>query len=107
MSKTFTTYEDLLKEKQQLEVLLKAQKQLIRSDFYELKSEFQPVFGFVKKITSKDKSSVLLNLGSDLLINTVFRKVVLAKAGWLARIVIPYFMKNYSSHFLADNKKKW
>ena len=54
MSKRFTSYDDLLKEKQQLEVLLQAQKQLIRYDVEEIKLKLQPVketLEFLRKIT--------------------------------------------------------
>ena len=54
-----------------------------------------------------DKTSLLLNLGSEIAINTVVRRFILSKAGWIAKAVVPFFLKNYSSHFLADQKDKW
>jgi hypothetical protein len=110
MSKRFTSYKELLEEKQQLEVLLQAQKQLIRYDVEEIKLKLQPVketFEFVKKITTRDRSSLLLDLGSDIAINTVIRNFLLSKAGWITKLVVPFFLKNYSSHFLAEQKDKW
>lgn len=107
MNKRFHSYEELVGEKQQLEVLLNAQKQVIRYDIKLLKAEVEPVIGFIKKITTKDRNSILLNIGSDLVINAVVKKFILARAGWITRMVIPYFMKNYSSHFLADHKQQW
>jgi|SRR5689334_23267812 hypothetical protein len=110
MSKRFTSYEDLLKEKQQLEILLQAQKEVIRYDVEEIKLKLQPVreaLEFIKKITTKDRSNLLLDLGSDIAINTLVKNFILSRAGWLTRIVIPFFLKNYSSHFLAEQKDKW
>ena len=110
MSKRFTSYDELLKEKQQLEVLLQAQKQVIRYDVEEIKLKLQPVketFEFVKKITTKDRTNLLLDLGSDIAINTFIRNFILSKAGWLTRLVIPFFLKNFSSHFIAEQKDKW
>ena len=110
MSKRFTSYDDLLKEKQQLEVLLQVQKQLIRYDVEEIKLKLQPVketLEFLRKITSKDRTSLLLDLGSDIAINTFIKNFILSKAGWLIRLVIPFFLKNYSSHFIAEQKDKW
>ena len=110
MSKRFTSYKELLKEKQQLEVLLEAQKQVIRCDVEEIKLKLQPVketLEFVKKITTKDRTNLLLDLGSDIAINTLVRNFILSKAGWFTRLVIPFFLKNYSSHFLAEQKDKW
>lgn len=110
MSKRFTSYNDLLKEKQQLEVLLQAQKQVIRYDVEEIKLKLKPVketLEFVKKITTRDKSNLLLDLGSDIAINSLVKNFVLSRAGWLTRMIIPFFLKNYSSHFLAEQKDKW
>jgi hypothetical protein len=110
MSKRFTSYDDLLKEKQQLEVLLQAQKQLIHYDVQEIKLKFQPVketLEFLRKITSKDRTNLLLDFGSDIAINTLIKNFILSKAGWLTRLVIPFFLKNYSSHFIAEQKDKW
>ena len=84
MSKRFTSYNDLLKEKQQLEVLLQAQKQVIRYDVEEIKLKLQPVketLEFVKKITTKDRTNLLLDLGSDIAINTLIKNFILSKAG--------------------------
>jgi hypothetical protein len=110
MSKRFTSYQDLLKEKQQLEVLLEAQKEVIRYDVEEIKLKLRPVkeaLEFVKKITTKDKTNLLLDLGSDIAINTLVKNFILSRAGWLTRIVVPFFLKNFSSHFLAEQKDKW
>lgn len=110
MNNRFNSYEDLLKERQRLEVLLQAQKKVIYHDVQELKAQLQPVndaVEFIKKITTKDKTSLLLSLGSDIAINTIVKNLILSRAGWLTRIVIPFFLKNYSSHFLAEQKEKW
>ena len=88
MSKRFTSYDDLLKEKQQLEVLLQVQKQLIHYDVEEIKLKFQPVketLEFLRKITSRDRTNLLLGLGSDIAINSFIKNFILSKAGWLTR----------------------
>ena len=110
MNKRFNSYDDLLKEKQQLEILLEAQKQVIRYDIQELKAQLQPLkdaIDFIGKITTKDKTSLLLNLGSDIAINTIVKGFILSRAGWFTKTVVPFFLKNYSSHFLAEQKEKW
>jgi hypothetical protein len=110
MNKRFHSYDDLVKEKQHLEILLQAQKQSIRSDIQELKQQLQPIrdtIDTLKKFTTKDKTSLLLNFGSDIAINALFKNFILSRAGWFARMAVPYFLKNYSSHFLAEQKDKW
>jgi hypothetical protein len=110
MNKQFKTYKELIDEKQNLEVLLKAQKELIRADVAELKAEVKPITDFIsnaKKFFTRDKTEILLNIGSDLAVNTLIKKVLLARAGWLTRVIIPYFMKNFTSNFLVEQKDKW
>jgi len=110
MTRKIKSYDDLLKEKQRLELLLQAQKEVIYYDIQEIKEELQPVkkvLEFIKKITTKDKTNLLLALGSDIAINAIVKRFLLQKAGWVARNVVPFFMKNYSSHFLSEQKEKW
>jgi len=110
MIKPIRSYEDLLKEKQRLEILLTVQRTLIYSDVQLLKAELQPVkevLNFVRKITTKDKTNLLLTIGSDIVINSVVKRLILSRAGWFVRNVVPYFLKNYSSHFLTEQKDKW
>jgi hypothetical protein len=105
--KPIKTYHDLLEEKQQLEVLLNAQKELIRYDFRELKAEFQPVIktvGLAGKMFTKDKTNALLNTGADTLIDIIVKKVLLGKAGWITRTIVPFLIKNVSSHVIAEKK---
>jgi hypothetical protein len=110
MTKSIRSYKDLLEEKQRLEVLLVEQRQLLQNDVQELKTQLEPlkhVVDFVRKITTKDKTSLLLTIGSDIVINSVVQRFILSRAGWFVRNVVPYFLKNYSSHFLAEQKDKW
>jgi len=110
MNKSIHSYEDLLKEKKRLELLLDTQKMIIHQDVQELKAQLQPVrdvLHFVKKITTRDKSNLLLTIGSDIVINGVVRRFILSRAGWFMRTIIPYFLKNYSSHVLADQTERW
>src|SRR5215510_1607698 len=110
MTKSIHSYKDLLEEKERLEVLLVEQRQVLRNDVQELKTQLEPlkhVIDFIRKITTKDKTSLLLTIGSDIVINSVVKRFILSRAGWFVRNVVPYFLKNYSSHFLAEQKDKW
>ncbi len=107
MSKHIKTYEDLLLEKERLTQLLKAQKELVHRDIAEIKQELAPVrsaISFVGKFATKDKSSLLLNTVSDQVVDLLVKKVLLARSGWLTRLAIPFLVKNFSTHFLAENK---
>ena len=107
MKRKIRSYEDLEKEEQLLEELLQTQKQLIQLDVQVLKNQLKPAsvaLQFFNKITTVDKSNLLLNEGANKVIDLVFNKFILARSGWITKFLVPIFMKNYSSHLIADNK---
>lgn len=102
------TYDDLVEEKKRLEALLIVNKEQISTNWVEMKQEFEPVnniIGFFGKLTTRDKSNPLVNMGIDVAGDLVLRKILLARAGWATRLVIPYLVKNFSSNVLADKGK--
>jgi len=104
------TYQDLLRHEEQLEELLKAQKELLVEDFHQLKEEMKPAqaaLSFISKITTREKGNFFIGQGMNKLIDLVVKKLVLAKAGWLTRLTVPFFIKNYSSHIIASHKDQW
>jgi hypothetical protein len=110
MNKKIQTYDDLVEEKKRLEALLIVQKENISSNWLEMKEEFKPInniISFFGKLTSRDKSNPLVNMGVDIAGDLVLRKFILARAGWLTRIVVPYLLKNYSSNVFADKGKSF
>lgn len=107
---SITTYEDLLREKARLEALLQAQKELVRQDIEEIKEELTPVksaIALVGKFATRDKSNLLLTTATEGVIDLVVKKLILARSGWITKLVVPFLMKNFSSHVVADNKDKW
>jgi hypothetical protein len=107
MKRKIRSYEDLEKEEQLLEELLQTQKQLIQLDVQVLKQQLKPAsmaLIFFNKITTVDKSNLLLNEGANKVIDLVLNKFILARSGWITRFLVPIFMKNYSSHLIGENK---
>jgi hypothetical protein len=105
MSQTIKTYADLCEERDRVKSLLIVQKQKIRDDWEELKEEFLPVknaFGVVGKFTHADKSNPLINAGLKIASDLFLKNFVLAKAGWVTKLAVPFVVKNYSSHLLAE-----
>jgi hypothetical protein len=106
MTKKINTYEDLLEEKERLQKLLQAQKDLVRADIAELKLKLKPAAeaaGFVSKFITRDNSNPIINLGISSAIDLLIKNVLLSKAGWLGRRIIPFLLKNFSSHVVDDN----
>ena len=107
MNKRIQTYDDLVKRKKQLEVLLDAQKELIKYDFQEVKVQAKHALSGAGKAFTRDTSNMLLTSGANRLIDIVIKNVLLSRAGWVMRLVVPFFLKNFSSHYIADHKNQW
>lgn len=107
MKRKIRSYEDLEREEQLLEELLRTQKQLIQLDVQVLRQQLKPAtmaLKFFNNVTTVDKSNLLLNEGANKAIDFVLNKFILAKSGWITKFIVPYFLKNYSSHLIGDNK---
>lgn len=103
-----SNYEELMLEKARLQALMKVQKEQIHQDFREIKEELTPVkniIGVISKFTSRDTGGNLLLTGTaNTVIDFVLRKFVLARTGWFTRVVVPFLVKNYASHFISEKK---
>jgi len=100
------TYDDLLVEKDLLERQLVIQKEIIQQDIVALKEELRPAAQLVKfigKITARDRSNSLLNLGVDVAGDVLLKNFVLAKSGWITKLILPYFVKNLGTNVLGKN----
>jgi hypothetical protein len=103
------TYDDLLQEEQRLQQHLKAQEAVIRLDLAGFRSNLQPIrkaYDNVSKVFTRDNTSPFMNFGLEFGIDLFIRRVLLARAGWFTKIVIPYLVKNYSSHIIGEEKRK-
>ena len=110
MSKSIKTYQDLLDEKEKVERLLKAQKELVQMDLQVLKGEMRPALRAVKtfgKMFTREKDKTIFGVGTERLVDFVFQRFILNKAGWIAKLVVPVLVKNVSSHVVAENKQHW
>jgi hypothetical protein len=108
-STSIRTYNDLLTEKERLKALLQAQKQILRQDVEDIKAELQPVknaISVVGKFTTRDKSNPLLTSATESIIDLVVKRMLLSRTGWLTKLVVPFLMKNVSSHLVNANQGK-
>lgn len=106
MNKNIKTYEDLEAEKLRLRSVLKTHEENIKVDIVGVKAGLKPVGNVIKlldKIATRDKTAApVMKFGVEMAIDILLRRLVLARAGWLTKAVIPYLVKNYSSHLLGD-----
>jgi hypothetical protein len=103
------TYSDLMQEKLRLESALKAQKGIIKKDISAFTERFMPVsesISTVGKFFTRDKHNPIVNAGVSLAGNVILKNIVLSRAGWLTRLVVPYLVKNFSSHLLNKSLNK-
>jgi len=107
MSKRIQTYEDLIEEKKRLETLLATKKLEISEDWAGVKQTLKPVtniFSFLGKFTRRNKSNPLVNFGIDMAGDVFLKRMILRRADWITRLLLPIFIKNYSSNVLGDTK---
>jgi len=103
------TYSDLLQEEQRLQQVLKSQENLIRQDLMSMKENLEPVkkvYDQVHKIFTRDNRVPVFNVGLEMSIDILLRRLLLAKAGWFAKTFVPYIVKNYASHIIGEEKRK-
>ena len=65
------------------------------------------IFAFFGKLTHRDKSNPIVNMSIDIAGDLFLKKILLARAGWLTRIAVPYILKNYSSNVLSHKGKSF
>ena len=103
MNKKITTYKELMEEKAHLTALLEVQKQRVEDDFRELKEELKPITNITSTLAmffTRKTGSLASNLGINLLVNGLVKKVLLSKSGWFTRFIIPLLLKNYASNLV-------
>jgi hypothetical protein len=107
MSKRIQTYDDLIEEKKRLETLLESKKLEISEDWKGVKQNLTPVtnvFGFIGKFTRRHPSNPLVNFGLDMAGDVFLKRFILRRADWVTRLLLPVFIKNYSSNVLGEAK---
>jgi hypothetical protein len=103
------TYEDLLQEEQRLQQQLKGQELLIRQDIMSMKENVEPVkkvYDTIQKFFTRDNRVPFFNMGIEMGVDLLLRRFILMRAGWFAKIIVPYLVKNYSSHIIGEEKRK-
>jgi hypothetical protein len=103
------TYADLEAEKLRLTALLKHQEEAIKADVVNVGEGLKPVsnaLNVVNKMATRDNRVPVMNFGLEMGIDILVRRFLLGRAGWFVKIIVPYLIKNYTSHFIGDEKKQ-
>jgi hypothetical protein len=108
MNKSIKTYEDLLEEEQRLQAQLDSYKLLIREDISGLKDSLNPVKRVVrtaKNMFTMEDNGPLVNFGLNFGMDVLIRKILLARAGWVTKFVVPFVVKNFASHVIGEEDR--
>jgi len=102
-------YADLEAEKMRLMALLRNHEEAIKGDMANVREGLKPVnnaLQVINKMATRDNRVPVMNFGLEMGIDILIRRMLLGRAGWFAKIVVPYLIKNYTSHFIGDEKKE-
>jgi len=107
--RTIKNYEDLEQEKHRLMEVLRAQEELIKEDLAGVREGLKPfnnAVAVINKMATRDNTAPVMNFGLEMGIDILVRKVLLKRAGWFAKIIVPFLVKNYSSHIIGEEKRE-
>ncbi len=102
-----TTYEELLRERERLQLQLEVHKSAVQMHVTDIKKKLNPVknvIRFFSNFTSAPETSTLVGSGVGLSLELLIRKIFFAKTGWITRMVGPILLKNFSANMLKKNK---
>ncbi|MEO6070081.1 MAG: hypothetical protein ABIN57_03595 [Chitinophagaceae bacterium] len=109
MNNRIKNFEDLEAERRRLMSELRDHEDLIKIDIAGVKEGLKPfgnVLKMVNKVATRDNTAPVMNFGLEMGIDLFVRRFILARAGWLTKIVVPFIIKNYSSHIIGHEKRE-
>lgn len=102
-------YEDLMEEKERLKARLKTKKASIKQSFAEIKGEINP-FSNIKKTAqgafSTSTTNPLVKFGIKRASEFLIGKVLLKKAGWLPRLIVPFLVREIATRVIGSKADK-
>ena len=102
-----TTYEELIREKERLQLQLEVHKSAVKMHVDDLKKKLNPIkniIRFISNFTAAPPTNTLVGTGLGLSLELLIRKMFFAKTGWITRMVGPILLKNFSANMLKKNK---
>ena len=97
-------YEDLVVAQKKAEERIATQKQIIRENIAEVQERLKPFLYLLPVLNvfkREEKGSPLLKGAASLGIDLLVGQNLLAKSGWLARLVVPMLLKAFSSKAIS------
>jgi hypothetical protein len=98
-------YTELVAERMRIEHELAFQKAQINAEIQEIKDKLKPVMGILSFFDSSKKQSLkstAMQVGANIGIDVLLRNTILGRAGWLARLILPFVAKKISSKVIEN-----
>ena len=104
-----TNYQDLIKEKIRLKTSLKASKTNLKQSFEELKGELNPLNAIGKATRNAlhpNSANPLVQFGMKNASEFIFGKLLLKRAGWLPKLIVPFLVKEVATRVIGTKTDK-
>jgi hypothetical protein len=104
--KEIKSLKELKAEKARLKLQLSSTEELIREDVEWINQELSPLRQAGKLFSSAmvNKNHGILNNGVRFTIDGILKNLILSRAGWITRLVVPYLAKNLSSNYIMEKR---
>ena len=102
-------YQDLMAEKKRLKARLRAGKAGVSYSFEAIKQEVNPFSGIKKNVGGIFQSGTtnpLVKFGIKRASEFLIGKVLLKRAGWLPRLVVPFIVREVSTRVVGTKMDK-
>lgn len=102
-------YKDLMEEKKRLKAQLNLSKANIKNSFQALKNEVNPLANFKRSAYGdllSDSANPLIKFGIKRSSEFLIGKVLLKRAGWLPRLIIPFIVREVATRLIGSKVDK-
>lgn len=106
MKTNIQNLDDVRAERARLKNQIETSRMNLRHEFGVIKQELNPInqaLGVVTDVFTTPRKG-LLSMGVGFGVDTVLKKVILARAGWLPRLVVPFLVKNVATNYISKHK---
>jgi len=101
------TYGELIQERERLQFQLEVHRQAVRMHVSDIQQKLNPLknaLQFFSNFTAPPATNPLVDAGVGLTLELLIRRIFFAKTGWIARLVGPILVKNFSANMINKNK---
>jgi len=101
--------EQLQAEKERMTELLEEKKNQISNDFDDIKENLKPVRQVthaVSNMLSNQNKNNLVRLGVTLGVELILNKIILRRAGWATKLIVPFLVRNVALNYINDHREE-